>query len=86
MNMKYTLSLLFVFYFMSNAFAGKYYIEDISKSKKDVYYNKATKIAELRYSYGWKVSCERGRKRGNSSISYKDLKTAYKFAVSECKK
>lgn len=84
--MKYTLSLLLVFCFVNNAFAGKYYIEDISKSKKDVYYNKTTKIAELRYSYGWKVSCENGRKRGSSSRSYKDLKTAYKFAVSECKK
>jgi hypothetical protein len=77
---------VFLFILSQNAFAGKYYIEDISKSKKDVYYNRTKKIAELRYSYGWKVSCENGRKRGNSSRSYKDLKTAYKFAVSECKK
>lgn len=68
------------------AFAGKYYIEDISKTKKDIYYNKTIKIAELRYSYGWKVLCEKGRKRGNSSRSYDSLKTAYQFAISECKR
>jgi len=68
-----------------NVFAGGYTIQDISNKKKILKYDDS-KVAELKYVGGWKVFCEKGRKRGSVSTRFDTLKVATINAMSVCKK
>jgi hypothetical protein len=80
------IAVFFAFlFFTQNAFAEKYYIDDITKRKKYLYYG-SSKVAEMVHNGKWQVYCEKGRKRGNSSDKYDTLRTATQFAMSICDK
>lgn len=57
--------------------------ERISNTRTKIYSN-GSLIADIQYSYGWTVYCEKGRKYGARG-STQDLDTAIQEAMSQCK-
>lgn len=61
------------------------YADEYTLQGDSVYYGNS-KIADLEYSYGWKVLCAKGRNYGTVRLLNGDKKHAAQVAISECKK
>ena len=70
--------------FMAYSLAGGWTIKNVSDNFRVLKYN-GSKVAELTLKSRWEVRCF-SRKRGNSSTTYDDLRTATKSAMSKCRK
>ena len=68
-----------------NVFASDWAINDKSHTLKILKYQ-GSAVAELKYNGKWYFYCEKGRKRGRAGEKYDSLRTATKFAMSECDK
>ena len=82
--MKKSLFLFVVLFLPLKGFAG-FEIHNLGNSSKNLYHNGA-KIAELRYSYRWTVSCTNGTTWGSNHQTFDDYNEAVSVASDQYRK